>query len=397
MPDAVQTKAVPARADFAITHARVVTPQGVLPCGSVVVENGRIARVEEAPEPAGTRPQVNAGGRWLLPGLVDIHGDSLERAIAPRPAAPFPLALAIRSHDRTLAVHGITSTFHCVGLGEMDRLTKPLRDHQHARQIVAALNELRRSSTTRCFVHLRYEVLDVGGLDLIGPWLHNGDIDLLSFQDHTPGYGVFKDIEAYRQYLTRSGMPVEAAEGDIRDRLALRNEVDEERLADLGREAQACGVTAVSHDDHTEEKIDWAHRLGITVAEFPVTPEAVEAARRRGMRTVFGAPNLLRGGSHAGNLAVGDLIAEDRADILCSDYAPMALLPALFRSAAISPRPFHEVVGLFTKNPAEAVGLGDRIGTIEAGKAADLILVAQDDEMVRPVRTWVGGASAYAG
>jgi alpha-D-ribose 1-methylphosphonate 5-triphosphate diphosphatase len=225
--------------------------------------------------------------------------------------------------------------------------------------------------------------------------VENREIDLLSLMDHTPGYGVFKDIEAYRTYRARSGSNIASTENMIIEMLRFRELVDEDALNDLVALCHRYNIVVASHDDHTEVKISRAKANGIGIAEFPVTWEAVQTARKMGLYTVFGAANLVRGGSHAENLSASDMITQGLADIICSDYSPMSLLQGLFKAASISERPFHELAKLFTLNPASAVGLDNRIGSIEPGKAADLILVDIQDGFSKVTRTIVDGRSVF--
>jgi alpha-D-ribose 1-methylphosphonate 5-triphosphate diphosphatase len=265
------------------------------------------------------------------------------------------------------------------------------------KDIVEAIHRFRPTAQVRTHIHLRYEILDTASIELVRELVRTRKIDLLSLMDHTPGFGVFPDIEAYRQYIRRSGGNLAAADQTIEKRLKLRESVDQQAIDALIRLCRQCEIPIASHDDHTEAKIDRAHRLGIEIAEFPVTIEAVQAARNRGMHTVFGAANLVRGISHAGNLKASDMVAQDLVDIVVSDYAPMSLLQGLFKARKISPRPFHELVHLFTHNPACAVKRGHSIGEITVGRRADLILLDQATTVPRVSAAIVDGKPIYIG
>jgi alpha-D-ribose 1-methylphosphonate 5-triphosphate diphosphatase len=219
-------------------------------------------------------------------------------------------------------------------------------------------------------------------------------VDLVSFMDHTPGYGVFQDIDAYRRYHTRSGGSLSEADAFIEQRLKQRENIDENAIIELIKLCHQKGIPVASHDDHTEEKILWAKQQDIHIAEFPVNRETVNAARENHLYTVFGAANMVRGGSHAENLNAAEMVTEGLADILCSDYSPMSLLRALFQSKAECSRPLQDVVPLVTQNPARALGLND-FGAIEEGKAADLILVRMNKDKAHIALTIVNGKIVY--
>jgi alpha-D-ribose 1-methylphosphonate 5-triphosphate diphosphatase len=380
---------------YRIEHARIITPTGVIENGSVTIADGRIVEVAETSWDE-VEPCIDGRGQYLLPGFIDIHGDSLERAIAPRPSAPFPPELVLPAYDAELAVHGITTMYHCVAIADLGEISKPLRCREKVAEILQSLHCFISRSRIRTRLHLRYEILDVESLPIIREMVANQDVHLLSLMDHTPGYGVFKDLDAYRRYRARSGSSVEATEQMIRQTLSLRAHVDEQALQELIALCHQHQIVVASHDDHTREKIVRAKQNGIDIAEFPVTMEAVRAAREMGLYTVFGAANLVRGGSHAENLSTSDMIAQGMADIICSDYSPMCLLQGLFKAAEISDAPFHEVVNLFTLNPARAVGIGDWTGSIEPGKTADLILVNPQSRVPEVTCTIVNGRSVFA-
>jgi alpha-D-ribose 1-methylphosphonate 5-triphosphate diphosphatase len=381
---------------LAIYNVRVVLPDGIIENGAVRIADGTIEHITDGVI-GQARTSIDGKKGWLLPGLVDLHGDALESAIAPRPAAPFRVDQVMPSYDATLAVNGITTMYHCVAVAELGELTKPLRYRHKVKDIVEAIHRFRPTAQVRTHIHLRYEILDTESIELVRELVKTRKIDLLSLMDHTPGFGVFPDIEAYRQYIRRSGGNLAAADQTIAERLKLRENVDQQAIDALIRLCHQCEIPIASHDDHTEAKIDRAYRHGIEIAEFPVTIEAVQAARDRGMHTVFGAANLVRGVSHAGNLKASDMVAQDLVDIVVSDYAPMSLLQGLFKARKISHRPFHELVHLFTRNPARAVKFGHRIGEITVGHRADLILLDQATTVPRVSAAIVDGQPIYLG
>lgn len=380
---------------FSICNARVVTPDGILEPAVVRIEAGLIADIRRSARHQWSEDTLDGGGCLLLPGFVDIHADSLETAIAPRPSAPFAPDTILPTYEAHLAMHGITTVFHCVGLADLGDFTKPLRTRDKATEIVEAVRAFASESLLRTRIHLRYEITDTESLPLLDGMVEDGLVDLVSLMDHTPGFGVFRDIEAYRDYYRRSGQIIAAADDKFAELLERHGRVDAGALQSLVGACHRQRLTVVSHDDHTAEKLEWAIGLGVTVAEFPVTLEAVDYARGHGMQTVFGTPNLVRGTSHAGNLAVADMLASGRVDILCLDYSPMCSLLALFKTAELTGAPLAEVSRIFSLNPARAVGLDRITGSIETGKSADLILVDDRRTSPRLLATFAGGRPVY--
>jgi len=380
---------------FTLCNARVVTPETILEAAHVRIEGGLIVDIRRGGHHQGGGDVLDAGACLLLPGFVDIHADSLESAIAPRPTAPFSPETILPTYEAHLAMHGITTVFHCVGLADLGDFTKPLRTRDKAAEIVGAVRTFAAGSLLRNHIHLRYEITDTESLPLVHWMVEDGLVDLLSLMDHTPGFGVFKDIEAYRDYYHRSGQTIAAADDKFAELLERHDRVDEGDLQSLVRACHRQRLTVVSHDDHTAEKLEWALSHGVSVAEFPVTLEAVDYARSHGMQTVFGTPNLIRDTSHAGNLRVADMLATGRVDILCLDYSPMCSLLALFKAAKLTGAPLAEVSKIFSLNPARAVGLDGITGSIEIGKSADLILVDERRPLPRLLATFAGGRSVY--
>lgn len=381
--------------DISIINARLVSPDGIIEQGGVRVEAGMLVEIGAKLKAGRQNETIDAGGRLLVPGFVDIHADSLEAVIAPRPAAPFEPSSVLPSYDAELAMHGITTVFHCVGLAEIGDLSKSLRTRDTAIKIIRAIREFEPQALLRTKIHLRYEITDTESLPLLEELIDGKMVDLVSIMDHTPGFGVFKDLEAYRNYYLRSGQTIEAADQKFSELLSLRRKVDEDALKRVVRKCLQQGLTVVSHDDHTPEKLQWALDLGVSIAEFPVTLEAVDFSRKNGMKTVFGSPNLIRGISHAGNLRAADMIATNRADILCLDYSPRCSLPALFKAAQLNGNQLSDACRMFAQTPANSVGLGKRGGAIEVGRQADMILVEEDGGVPRVLATFVAGKPVY--
>ncbi len=380
-----------------ISNVDIVTEHSIIENGSLVVEQGRITEISPNKTASGDIT-IDGRGAYLLPGFIDIHGDSLENAIAPRPAAPFPMEYALPAFDAELTVHGITTMYYCVAMADLgETLTKPLRKRETVLENINAVNAFRNRARVRSNIHLRYEILDMDSLPLIQELIADNAVDLLSIMDHTPGFGVFGSIEDYREYRKRSGGSLEKVDREIEERFRLREKVDLQAIAGLIGSCHDQGIKTASHDDHTAEKVRQAKDLGINIAEFPVSEEAARAACELDMRTVFGAANLVRNQSHAGNVLASDMIQKDLCHIICSDYSPMCMLQGLFTMKKASRLPFPELVSIFSLNPARATGMDNLTGSIKEGKLADLILVRNDLPVPQVRATFVEGNAVFTG
>jgi alpha-D-ribose 1-methylphosphonate 5-triphosphate diphosphatase len=316
---------------------------------------------------------LNGRGAYLLPGLVDIHCDAVEKAIMPRPNIFFPIELACRDLERQLAATGITTMFHSISFSDGEGVRSNELAATIARYIAGMELE---PHLIRNRVHLRYEVTNIGGLALMEELISEGVGALFSFMDHTPGQGQYREVEQYVSYARKTywldgNQCAQLVEQKIRD----RHNVKQEQLRRLAESAILQGIPLASHDDDSPERVKHMFSLGVTVAEFPVNLDTAKFARAEGLHVCVGAPNLLRGDSHNGNLRAAEAIDSWAANILCSDYYPPALLRAVFRLSE-SGFDLSAAVCLATLHPAQAVGLADELGSIEVGKKADLILVS---------------------
>jgi alpha-D-ribose 1-methylphosphonate 5-triphosphate diphosphatase len=368
-----------------LTRARVVLGTEIVADAGVVVEDGRIAAI--APVHSGAAKETDLGGDLLLPGLVDLHCDALEKEIEPRPKVRFPVPFAIAAADRRNATAGITTVFHAVSFatGEFG-----VRSAQFAAEVVHAIRRERAACLVDNRIHCRYEITDPAGYGALGALLETGAVDLLSFMDHTPGQGQYKDPNVYRAYMRKQYQDSEEA---IEARIeAKRNEASQAsaRVEELATTARRAGIAMASHDDDEADRIAWHRRLGVTISEFPVRREAAAVARDAGLVTVFGAPNVLRDASQSGSVRAREMVASGLAGALCSDYAPMTMLAATFALVDAGILDLPAAVRLVTANPAKAAGLADR-GDVSVGKRADLVAVRPRDGRPEVVGSWVNG------
>lgn len=372
-----------------LTNARVVLADRVIERGWVAVHDGKIAEFGEGQPP---ERGEDMGGDLLMPGLVELHTDHLEAHYVPRPKVRWDPVAAVVSYDGQLATSGITTVLDSLrvwqedGAEEVDGAAGPLS---------AAIDKAREAGLLRCdhFLHLRCEVPMPSVVSEASALIGRADVRLASLMDHTPGQRQFRDEGKLRDYYRGKKGGMTDAELDVlfERRFEYQAKYFDKNYRELVSLAKTYSTPLASHDDTTLEHVEQAVRDKVAIAEFPTTVEAAEALHANGIRVLMGAPNLVRGGSHAGNVATVDLAEAGVLDVMSSDYIPSSLLNAALRLPKEVPTiDLASAVCTVTKTPAEAVGLNDR-GEIAVGKRADLIRVrvASDVPMVRSM--WRAG------
>src|SRR5262245_6847953 len=357
-----------------LSDFRIVLPDQVLERGSLCVEDGCVAEIVDAVVPGAT---ILGNGLTMLPGIVDLHGDMLEREIEPRPKAVLPIDLAVFELDKRLVATGITTAFAAVSFHNFG--SERQRSEERARQIIDTVVGLHPRLHTDFKIHARFEVTHPEAAPIVTSLIEADSIHLVSLTDHTPGQGQYRDVEKYIQTMiewrrmrtgeTRSEADVRAEIGTLQARSKCWDVVN-----DVVRVARSRHIPLASHDDDSEEKVAFVAGLGATISEFPITLDSARAARARGMRTVMGAPNALLGRSHSFNLSALDGVKAGVVDILAADYHPASLIQAAYSLTLQEILPLHEAIKLITLNPADAAGLTDR-GRLQPGTRADIVLV----------------------
>ena len=354
---------------FCLANARVILRDRVM-TGRVTVEGGVIAGIEEGDQ---VDPgAIDCGAGFVAPGLIELHTDNLERHIQPRPKVDWPHNAAILAHDAELASTGITTVFDAMRVGSIP--TGRGRYLAYARGLASELWALREEDALKIshFLHLRAEVCSETLEEEMAEFGPEDRVGIVSLMDHTPGQRQFRDITKLADYMKGKHALSDAEfEAHVAQLKGLRDANGDRHEAAAVREAARYGAVLASHDDTTEAQVETSKGYGVAMAEFPTTVEAAEASHARGIAVIMGAPNLIRGGSHSGNVAAGDLAEAGLLDVLSSDYVPSALLLAavkLGQDWGCMARGLATV----TAAPAKAVGLQDR-GEIAPGKRADLI------------------------
>lgn len=374
---------------FYLTGARMVLPHAVIEDGAVLIEDGIIAAIN--PESANGARATDLKGQTLMPGMIDLHCDALEKEVEPRPNVHFPLDFACAQADKRNAAAGVTTVFHALSFANEEL---GVRNNDFAASVARAVHAWNPHGLIDNRVHCRYEVTDPTAPEILLELMAADEMHLLSVMDHSPGQGQFKDIAAFRDYLSRTYRKSESElDALVQNKLA-QAEGAMERIRHLIGAARDKGIHVASHDDDTPEKVETLHGLGVGISEFPINLEAAMAARDRGMHTIFGAPNVLRGKSQSGAMRALDAVKAGVADCLCADYHPATLLAAVFRLPELTGIGLADAVRLVSANPARAAGLSDR-GEIAVGKRADLVAVAQVNGLAQASSVYSSGRPVY--
>jgi alpha-D-ribose 1-methylphosphonate 5-triphosphate diphosphatase len=362
--------------EMILTNARVVTADLEFD-GTVVVREGLIAEIADCR--SHVADAVDLEGDYLVPGLVELHTDNMEKHFAPRPGVKWPSLSAVMAHDTQIAAAGITTVFDSLALGDVRGDTDRVLNRERMIDAVLAASE-RGLFRADHRLHLRCEIVAEDAVDAVDRWIDLPLVGLLSINDHTPGQRQFLDPEKLRLYHTKKyGMTNDEFEVFSARATALHHKNAARHRREIVARAQARALPLASHDDATHEHVQEAVENGMTIAEFPTTREAAQASREAGLAVLVGAPNLVMGGSHSGNIAAIDLLRDGDADILSSDYVPASLMEGVFKlrdaDVGIS---LPQAVRAASRTPARAVGLGDR-GEIAAGRRADLVRVRESE------------------
>lgn len=375
-----------------IHNATLVLSDRLIESGWLLIEDDHIAKLGGSatrPDASSIERSFDAATQFLMPGLIDLHSDAIEKLVEPRPNVHFDLPVALAEADWRLAGCGITTEFHAVSLDDNEF---GVRSDSFIRELRETIAAEAGTLLVRHKIHARLELSSQGGLDVIRQLVDKGAVSMVSLMDHSPGQGQYLTEEAYREYMmrttNRSAAEVDAIVAQKRSRAA---EIPR-RIEAVTRLAREAGLAIATHDDDSSDKVEKWPALGITVCEFPTTLEAAKRAHELGLAVCMGAPNALRGKSSGGNLSALGAIEAGVADVLCADYYPAAMLGATFKLATGNVLSLPEATRFVTLNPARSIGLGNNFGSLEQGKIADLIVVALNSHgLPRVQRVFVDG------
>lgn len=371
-----------------LANATLVLPEEVIH-GAIRVADGHITAIDQGGAvPAGA---IDCEGDLVMPGLIELHTDNLERHIQPRPRVDWPHASAIIAHDAELSSVGITTVFDALRVGSVPS-RKKANYGEYARHLADEILDLRAKGALRIshFLHLRAEVCSETLIDELSKFGPDDRVGIVSLMDHTPGQRQFRDLTQLRAYVCgKHGLSEAEFEDHVADQLELSARLGAAHEAAAVAETRRFGAVLASHDDTTAEQVAVSAAHGAHFAEFPTTIEAAQACHAHGIKVMMGAPNLIRGGSHSGNIAAHRLAEADLLDIVSSDYVPSALLSAALLLGDL----WGDVargIRTVTMAPADAVDLSDR-GRLALGARGDMIRVARIAGAAALRGTWVQG------
>lgn len=359
--------------ELILTNARIVLEDEVIE-GTVVVRDGMIAAIDHGQSVHGE----DFEGDYLIPGLVELHTDHLEAHYSPRPGVRWVKTAAIQAHDAQIASSGITTVFDCLRMGSDEDGGFELGE---MRSMADALAEAGRDGRLKAehLIHLRCEVSSADVMDHFIEFEEDPQVRLVSLMDHAPGQRQFQTMEQYTLYYkTKRGLSDEAFAHFVARRQEASAIYSKKHRDAIAAICAGRGITVASHDDATIDHVEEAKGYGVRLAEFPTSMEAARASHENGMSVLMGAPNIVRGKSHSGNISARDLAENRILDVLSSDYVPLSLIHAPFVLAeSENGLPLTEAIALVTTTPARTVGLNDR-GAIRQGLRADLVRIRHD-------------------
>lgn len=371
-----------------ITNARLVLKDSVI-SGTLAFEGDRIVSLDSKPTSV---PEADDWqGDFLLPGLVELHTDNLEKHLEPRPGVRWPAISALVAHDGQISSAGITTVLDAMSVGDFDEQSVRARG---LRETTDALRHARENVLLRAehFLHMRCELACDNMIETVTRCLDDTSVRLVSVMDHTPGQRQWANIEHFRVYSQRDQTWSDGHHDQmVADRLDMQSRNAAKNRKALLELCAAYHLPLASHDDTSEAHVDEAAADGMHISEFPTTMVAARAARRHGMRIVMGAPNMVRSASHCGNVLTQDLAAADLVDCLSSDYVPHSLVHGAFLLHDEIGWPLARSIATVTSEPARLIGLNDR-GELACGKRADFVRVRRAAKGIPvPISTWRGG------
>jgi alpha-D-ribose 1-methylphosphonate 5-triphosphate diphosphatase len=364
------------------TNYRLQLPsQEVL--GTLTVKNGIINDIQPGISSRGH----NGGGDYLMPGLIELHTDNLEKCMSPRPGIRWPLEAAAVYHDRDLASAGVTTVCDAIAIGDAAGSSPRLTEFSNMIDVICQGQADGRFAVEH-LLHLRCELSFEKAYEVTEKYADNPLLSIISLMDHTPGQRQFVRIDKFKEYyMGKHGI----TPAQMEELIVLRQQ-EQKKYAPKNRKAlialsHAKGITLATHDDATIEHVREAIENKAAIAEFPTTLEAAKASHDAGLQVLMGAPNLVLGGSHSGNVSAMELVLQDLVDVISSDYVPQSLLQSIFLIARKTGKPIYETMRLVNSNPAASIHLFRDRGSLEVGKRADFITVHDDGIVPRLTST----------
>lgn len=375
---------------YLLTNGKIITEESILEGFDLLIQDDVIKRICRKGEIQGDDIEiVDAEGGYISPGFIDIHADYIENMSSPRPTSIMDFNLSIRETEKVLVNTGITTMYHSLSLYGKDLFeNKPIRSDGNVIKLIEVIGNTQKGiHLIRHRFHARFEIDNVKGVERLKEYIREGKINLLSFMDHTPGQGQYRNIEVYRKILKGYKDISDEEIDEMIEERQNKETITISVMEELAAMAEERGISIASHDDDTCQKVDFVRGIGASISEFPITIDIAKYAKQKGMFTVGGVPNILLGKSHAGNLSAAEAIKENCIDILCSDYYLAAMLHSVFRLNEKYNMELCEMFKLVTINPAKAVKIDNVLGSIKEGKKADILIIKKLNDL--PVITTV--------
>lgn len=362
--------------------------------GIVLFDKGGIVSINDPRAVDMADELIDVQGSFIMPGLVDLHSDALEKCIEMRPGVFFDHKFAIQNLDRRLAASGITSFCHAISFGEGEMGLRSLKEADKLLRLVKDFSDSGRSCV-RHYVHARYEIGTINSTDYVENLLDAGLLDMVSVMDHTPGQGQFRDLESFSNYYGKTYALTKQQLDTMVDRKRKRQAEGWAAICSLIEKVVDHGIPVMSHDDDTSEKIELLHRLGVTASEFPVTMEAASAAMKNNMKVFMGAPNMIRGISSNGHLTASETVKNRLCTGFISDYYPESLVQSPFVAEKQVGLDMSEAFRFVTSAPGEYLKPSGSAGRLKEGLPADIIIVTPSGDWAAVERTFVSGLCVY--
>ncbi|SMC27037.1 alpha-D-ribose 1-methylphosphonate 5-triphosphate diphosphatase [Clostridium acidisoli DSM 12555] len=376
---------------YIIKNGKIVTENEILEGYDLIIENDLIKEIRESVQNENNDPEkvIDARGGYVAPGFIDIHSDYIENMAAPRPSSIMDFSISLREEEKILVNQGITTMFHSITMDRNELKNVPIRNPKNVKEMINAISNISNDKhLIKHHFHARIEIDNINEIDNIKKYIEEDKVQLISFMDHTPGQGQYRNLEVYRKTLKDYRDISEDEIEEIIHASGRKEKITDESIKEIAALALGKSISIASHDDDSVEKLKIVQGYGARISEFPITLDVAKSAKSMGMYTIAGAPNVLLGGSHSGNLCAAEAIKNDCIDILCSDYYPAAMLHAVFLLNERHGMDLGEMFNLVTINPAKAVNMDNSIGSIKKGKKADIIIIEKLNEQF-PVITSV--------
>ncbi|WP_326907938.1 alpha-D-ribose 1-methylphosphonate 5-triphosphate diphosphatase [Sedimentibacter sp. MB31-C6] len=385
-----------------ILNVNIIAPETVLNNYGIIIKDDRILEVLPMDNLVVSEINNNSNiyygeGAYVSAGFIDIHSDNIETVVQPRPTSVIDFRLALSEHEKQLVNQGITTMYHSLSFLRAEGATmrdKEVRKPKKMREMAELIKTLHEENhLIRHRFHCRYDIRNCEGYDTLMDYIDNDYVHLLSFIDHTPGQGQYRNLIGYRENLLnhQPNLGEKQIDSLIEKRMAVPK-LSQDKIEKTATLAYNKGIPIASHDDDSEAKVEFVNSiLKAYISEFPVELSIARKAKEEGMYIVVGAPNVLIGKSHSGNLTAIEAILDGSADIMVSDYYPSAMLHAVFKLYLQYNVPLWKSMNMVTLNPSKAVGIDKDFGSVEKGKKADLLLIKLIDEKPAITKVFVDG------